>query len=98
MKKLLIAASFAMLAVGTGPAFVGQAQAAPAKNPMCALAGSQKDLVGWSQFYGCFGSRPTMQRAMVRSRPGAPQSDFCKMTAGEKDMVGWSQFYGCWHH
>jgi hypothetical protein len=39
-----------------------------------------------------------VERAAVRSRPGAPASGFCKMAAGEKDMVGWSQFYGCWHH
>jgi len=99
MKKLLIAASFAMLAVGTSPALVGQAQAAAAKNPMCNFAGSQKDLVGWSQYYGCFGSPPMMQRTMARSeRGGPPMGDFCKMAGGQKDVVGWSQFYGCWHH
>jgi len=98
MKKLLIAASFVMLAVGTSPAFVGQAQAAAAKDPMCNLAGQEKDLVGWAQYYGCFGSRPTMEPAMARSRSGAPDADFCKMAGGQKDMVGWSQFYGCWHH
>jgi hypothetical protein len=103
MNKLLIATSIAVLAAWTGPAFVGQAHAAAANNPMCTLAGGQKDLVGWSQFYGCFGSRPMMHPAMMqpvmaRSGHGAPDSDFCKMAAGEKDMVGWSQFYRCWHH
>ena len=98
MKKLLIAAAISALSISAIPALVGQAYAAPAKNPMCAMAASQKDLVGWSQFYGCFGSRPTVQRAVARTRAGAPQNDFCKMAAGEKDMVGWSQFYGCWHH
>ena len=98
MKKLLIAAAISAFTIWSVPALVGQAQAAPAKDPMCALAGSQKDLVGWSQFYGCFGTRPTVQRAAVRSKRGAPEGDYCKMAAGEKDMVGWSQFYGCWHH
>jgi hypothetical protein len=97
MKKLLIATAISAFTIWSVPALVGQAQAAPAKDPMCALAGSQKDLVGWSQFYGCFGTRPTVQRAALRSKRGAP-SDYCKMAAGEKDMVGWSQFYGCWHH
>ncbi|MGA8820912.1 MAG: hypothetical protein WB624_26785 [Xanthobacteraceae bacterium] len=98
MKKLLIATAISAFAICTIPALTGQAQAAPAKNPMCALAGSQKNPMAWSEYYGCFGSRPTVERAAVRSRPGAPASDFCKMAAGEKDMVGWSQFYGCWHH
>ncbi len=98
MKKLLVATAISAFAISAAPTFVGQAQAAPATNPMCAMAAGQKDLVGWSQFYGCFGSHPTVQRAMIRSRRGAPESDFCKMAAGEKDMVGWSQFYGCWHH
>ena len=77
---------------------MGQAQAAPAQNPLCALAGSQKNPMAWDEYYGCFGARPAVERAAVRSRPGAPASDYCKMAAGEKDMVGWSQFYGCWHH
>jgi hypothetical protein len=98
MKKLLIATAISAFAICTIPALTGQAQAAPAKNPMCALAGSQKNPMAWSEYYGCFGSRPTVERAAVRSRPGAPASGFCKMAAGEKDMVGWSQFYGCWHH
>jgi hypothetical protein len=98
MKKLLVAAAIAAPAVCMVPSFVGQAQAAPAKNPLCALAGSQKNPMAWDEYYGCFGMRPTMEQAMVRSRPGAPASDFCKMAGQEKDMVGWSQFYGCWHH
>ncbi len=98
MKKLLIAAAVSALAICMVPNLVGQAQAAPAKNPMCALAGAQKNPMAWDEYYGCFGARPTMQRAMVRSTHGAPEGDFCKMAGGQKDMVGWSQFYGCWHH
>lgn len=98
MKKVLIATAISAFAISMIPALQGQAQAAAAKNPMCALAGSQKNPMAWDEFYGCFGARPVVERAAVRSRPGAPASDFCKMAAGEKDMVGWSQFYGCWHH
>jgi len=98
MKKLLMATAVLAFAGSTVPAFVGQAQAAPAKNPLCALAGGQKNPMAWDEYYGCFGARPAVQRAMVRSRPGAPANDFCKMVGQEKDTVGWSQFYGCWHH
>lgn len=98
MKRLLIAAAVLGLAVTTVPAFVGSAQAAPAQNPMCKLAGQEKNPMAWDEFYGCFGSRPMMERAMVRSRPGAPVGDFCKMAGAEKDLVGWAQFHGCWHH
>ena len=97
MKMLIVAASITVLAVWTAQAVMSQAQAAPA-NPMCNLAGSQKDLVGWSQYYGCFGGPPMVERTMARSeRGGPPMGDFCTMAGGQKDVVGWSQFYRCWH-
>lgn len=98
MKKLIVAAAVSALAVCLVPSFVGQAQAAPAKNPLCALAKQEKNPVAWNAFYGCLGKPARLQHAAVRSRGAAPQSEFCNMAKQEKDMVGWSQFYGCWHH
>lgn len=98
MKKLFVAAAVAALAISTVPSFVGQANAAPAKNPLCALARQEKNPMSWDQFYGCFGAQPRVHRVMARARRGAPQSDFCKLARQEKNLVSWDEFYGCWHH
>lgn len=98
MKKLFIATAIAAFAISTVPTFVAQANAAPAKNPLCALARQEKNPVAWNEFYGCLGARPKVQHVAARSHRGAPQSDFCKLARQEKNPMSWNEFYGCWHH
>jgi hypothetical protein len=95
MKKLLTAAAVLALAISTVPSVIGQAEAAPAKSPYCALAKAQKNPVAWNAFYHCLGtpSRPT--HVLLRGRALPAKSPFCAMAKAQKNPVAWNAYYHC---
>jgi hypothetical protein len=94
MKKLLLAASAVALAVAMSPA-VTTVQAAPAKDPHCAMAAGQKNLVSWNAYYHCNGTAPRVAHVAVRARPGPAKDPHCAMAAGQKNLVSWNAYYHC---
>lgn len=95
MKKLIVVAAALALAVSTVPAFVGPANAAPAKSPYCKLAGGQKNLVAWNAYYHCLGTAARPTRLALRGRQGTARSPFCKLSGAQKNLVSWNAYYHC---
>lgn len=96
MRKFTIAATMLAFALAAAPAVVEQAQAAPSKSPFCNMMASQKNLVGWAQYYKCWATPPARTRLAVHVRKDRNKSPFCAMGASQKNMVSWDQYYGCW--
>jgi hypothetical protein len=99
MKKIIIASTALALALSTVPAFVGQAQAAPAKSPYCNLAPATTS-ASWAEYYGCWGGHPMAQYKPYKPAPthvvytGPGQTDFCKLPVAAN--ASWAEYYGCW--
>ena len=68
MQKLFMTAAALAIAIATAPSFIGQSQAASAKNPYCALAKSQRNAPAWNEYYGCL---KTPARRASAHRPAA---------------------------
>jgi heme A synthase len=96
MKPFVIGAALALFAIAA-PALVHQAQAAPARNPFCAMAGGQKNPMGWDEYYGCFGSAPGRAAVVhhVHERH-ATKDPLCSLANQEKNPMGWDEYYHCW--
>jgi hypothetical protein len=92
MNKLLIAAA----ALAAVLPLAGQAQAAPAKDPMCSLAPATYS-ASWAEYYGCWGAAPRNQyqpAATPAAYTGPSDGDFCKLPAAS--APSWAEHYGCW--
>jgi hypothetical protein len=99
MRKLLLTAAALALAVTTGPALFGQAQAAPAaKAPECAIAARAAD-ASWQEHYHCWGNEKaatTAHTVPVAAKPrGAPLAPECSIAARAAD-ASWQEHYHCW--
>jgi hypothetical protein len=98
MRKLLLTAAALVLAVTTGPALFGQAQAAPAaKAPECAMAARAAD-ASWQEHYHCWDAEKgtTAKTVPVAAKPrGAPLAPECSIAARAAD-ASWQEHYHCW--
>jgi hypothetical protein len=86
MKKVLFAAAIAATA---GVAFVGQGQAAPAKDPMCTMAG-QSTNQNWADHYKCW-----QGPAVKVAAPKPNKEPMCNLPAAANSQ-SWAQQYHCW--
>lgn len=86
MKKVLFAAA---IAAAAGVAFVGQGQAAPAKDPMCSMA-VQSNNQGWADHYHCWPGQPMKVAAPKPSH----KDPMCNLPAAANQS--WAQQYKCW--
>ena len=87
MKLLLIGT--AIIAVA-GSVLFGQAQAAPAKDPMCGTA-FQASNAGWMDHYGCW-KGPVVKIAAPKPSKKDPNCS----TAFQATNAGWMDHYHCW--
>jgi hypothetical protein len=85
MKKVLFAAAIAATA---GVAFVGQGQAAPAKDPMCNMPQAANQ--GWGDHYKCWQGQPVKVAA-----PKPNKEPMCNLPAAANSQ-SWAQQYKCW--
>ncbi|HTV34900.1 MAG TPA: hypothetical protein VMF12_00590 [Xanthobacteraceae bacterium] len=95
MKKLVVALAALALTVSVAPSLFGQAEAAPAKNPLCKFAKAQRNPVSWNAYYHCLGPAPAPDRVVLRGRPGPAKSPFCKFAKVQRNLVSWNAFYHC---
>ena len=94
MRKLLVITAAFALVGGIGSALPEHAAAQSAKSPFCALAGQEKNLMAWDEYYHCMGT-PPRARPVVRRTAGPPRDPYCTMAAGQKNLVSWNAFYHC---
>ena len=85
MKKVLFAAAIAATA---SVAFVGQGQAAPAKDPMCNV-GAQATSQAWMDHYKCWQGQPVKVAA-----PKPNKEPMCNMSQASNQA--WADHYHCW--
>jgi hypothetical protein len=99
MKKLIMAAAALTIAVATTPNFVGQSQAASAKNPYCDMAKNQRNTPSWNEHYGCL--KPAERQALAHAPAPAKASDsgakstYCGMAKNQRNTPSWNEYYGC---
>jgi hypothetical protein len=86
MRKLLIAVAAGALVAG----LAGYVQAAPAKDPMCAM-GSQATNQGWQDHYHCWAGPMAKPVAAKPSK----KDPMCSM-GSQSTNQGWADHYGCW--
>ena len=89
-KTLLMAAT--VLAAGAGVALIGQAQAAPAKDPMCGMA-AQANAASWQEYYHCWGT-PPRERVAAHPAKGPAKDPMCGM-ASQASSLSWQERYNC---
>jgi nitrous oxide reductase len=97
MNRLLLAAAALALAVTTGPAMLGQAQAAPAaKAAECSNAARMND-ASWQEHYHCWNNgQATAPTVPVAAKPApSTKSPECSNTARMND-ASWQEHYHCW--
>ena len=99
MRKLLWTAAALTLAMTTGPALLGQAQAAPAgQAPECSIAARAAD-ASWQEHYHCWENgkaATTAHRVPVAAKPkGGALAPECSIAARAAD-ASWQEHYHCW--
>ena len=99
MRKLLWTAAALTLAMTTGPALFGQAQAAPpAQAPECSIAARAAD-ASWQEHYHCWENgkaATTAHRVPVAAKPkGGALAPECSIAARAAD-ASWQEHYHCW--
>ena len=94
MRQLFMAAAALTIA------FASQGQAASAKNPLCDLAKSQRNVSSWNEHYGCL--KPPARQALASaqaptktSAESGPGSQFCEMAKNQRNAPSWNEYYGC---
>ncbi len=93
--KSLVAAIALTIGIAAGASF---ASAAPAKDPMCNMAKSQKNPVSWNAYYHCLGTQPQVarSRAEATSVPRrSTRSTYCNMANAQRNPVAWNAYYHC---
>jgi hypothetical protein len=103
MKKLFMAAAALTIVVAAAPNFVGQSQAASAKNPYCDMAKNQRNAPSWNEYYGClktperqaFARAPAPTRAPATAPERGPGSPYCQLAKNQRNAPSWNEYYGC---